>query len=230
MIGIIVLAGGSQKNESIESLPIWVKLRLDKAFEISHNHKDVAFILSSAGTPHRKPYINEAGYHIYECDSMANYLIKKYDVDPIKIYREYISYDTIGNAFFTRFNFIEPMKIINLYVITSQFHIERTKIIFDFVYQNISFNKNFLDYFKYNIDYIETENGNVEKEELEKRLQKEQNSIISFKEKIKTQKLRDFDNFVKWIYHHHDAYSTEGMIEHKFNFNNKNKTNRQSLY
>ena len=43
MIGIIVLAGGSQKNESIESLPIWVKLRLDKAYEISHNHNDVAY-------------------------------------------------------------------------------------------------------------------------------------------------------------------------------------------
>ena len=230
MIGIIVLAGGSQKNESIESLPIWVKLRLDKAYEIYNNHKDVAFILSSAGTPHRKPYINEAGYHIYECDSMANYLIHKYDVDPIKIYREYISYDTIGNAFFTKFNFVEPLKIINLYVITSQFHMERTKIIFDFIYQNISFNNDFSGYFKYNIEYIETENGDVSKEDLERRLLKEQNSINSFKNKIKIQKLRDYDNFVKWIYQHHDAYSTEGMIQHKFNFNNKNKTNSQSLY
>ena len=230
MIGIIVLAGGSQKNESIESLPIWVKLRLDKAFKISHNHKDVAFILSSAGTPHRKPYINEAGYHIYECDSMANYLIHKYDIDPIKIYREYISYDTIGNAFFTKFNFTEPMKILNLYVITSQFHMERTKIIFDFIYQSISFNNDLSGYFKYNIEYIETENGNVDKEDLERRLVKENDSINSFKDKIKTQKLRDFDNFVKWIYHYHDAYSTEGMLEHKFNFNNKNKNNLQSLY
>ena len=230
MIGIIVLAGGSQKNESIESLPVWVKLRLDRAYEISHNLKDVAFILSSAGTPHRKPYINKAGYHIYECDSMANYLIHKYDIDPIKIYREYISYDTIGNAFFTRFNFTESFKIYNLYVITSQFHIERTKIIFDFVYQSISLGNDLPGYYKYNIEYIATDNGTVDKEELNNRLIKERESINSFKQKIKTHKLRDFDNFVKWIYHHHDAYSTEGMIEHKFNFNNKNKHNSQSLY
>ena len=229
MIGIIVLAGGSQKNESIESLPIWVKLRLDKAYEISDKYKDVAFILSSAGTPHRKPYINPAGYHIYECDSMANYLIHKYDVDPIKIYREYISYDTIGNAFFTRFNFIETLKIKSLYVITSQFHMERTKFIFDFVYKSMSFNKDQPKYFKYNIDYIETKNGNVDKDELEQRLSKEKTSINSFLEQIKTHKLRDFDNFVKWIYHNHDAYSTTGMLEHKFNFNN-DKNNLQSLY
>ena len=56
---IIVLAGGSQKDNNIESLPEYVKIRLDRCAEIYMENKKLKIIVSSAGTPHRTPFINK---------------------------------------------------------------------------------------------------------------------------------------------------------------------------
>lgn len=220
---IIVLAGGSQKDNNIESLPEYVKIRLDRCAEIYMENKKLKIIVSSAGTPHRTPFINKYGYHIYECDSMAKYLVDKWKISEGSIYREYISYDTIGNAFFTKFNFIDPMKIKSFYLITSGFHFKRTKFIFDFIY-NQDIKQHINKDNTYNINYIETKNGNVDKTDLLSRLNKEEKSLEMFKENIKRYKLNNFNNLYYWIYNKHNAYSTKGMIENKYNFSNEKHT------
>ena len=214
---IVVLSCGSQTNEDVNTLPEYVKLRLDKCWEIYKDNLSLKIIVTSAGTPHRKNYVNPYGYSIYECDSMAKYLVEKYNIPPENIFREFMSYDTIGNAFFTKLNYIKPLNIKNFYLITSDFHMQRSKFIFEFIYNKVD-NEN-----QYNIKYVSTNNSNVSKQALEKRLEKEKESIIFFKSNINNFRLKNFDNLFKWIYRHHNAYSTKGLLNRKYT-NNDNVT------
>lgn len=213
---ILVLAGGSQTEENIESLPKYVKQRLDDCYMLYTKYEKPKIIVSSAGTPHRLPYINSNGYHVFECDSMARYLIEKHQINPNDIYREYISYDTIGNAFFSKLNFIDPMKIKNFVVITSQFHIKRAKFIFEWIFDN-----------NYNITYHTSNNGSIDNNILQDRLKKEDSSIAQLKDNIEKYNLNNFISIYSWLYKYHNAYSTFGVIEHK---SIKKKENINMLY
>ena len=214
---IIVLAGGGQETDDIESLRDHIKLRLKTCRDIylieKHHNKDIKIIVSSAGTPHRK-FFQDGNKIVYECDSMARYLIEKMHIPHKVIYREYISYDTIGNAFFTRHNFIDPMNIKKFLVITSKFHSKRTKVIFNFV-----FNKMIKPGFENNYDIIYkfTDNFSILPSQLFDRNEKEAKSIKKFREDIIVYKLNKFNNFFNWINENHDAYSTYGKLYIKVN-------------
>ena len=59
-----------------------------------------------------------------------------------KILLEDISLDTVGNALFTKLMFAETERWKNIIVVSSDYHIQRVKEIFNFVYGG-SFNLNF---------------------------------------------------------------------------------------
>jgi uncharacterized SAM-binding protein YcdF (DUF218 family) len=141
---IVVPGGGSQRTESCKSLPEAVTRRLDLAIHRYHElHESQGtppfiFVLS-AGTVHRPNYISQAGWPVLESTSEAQYIV---DVSrelgrPIPtshILRETTSLDTIGNAYFLRVQHIDTMGLSRMLVITSAFHLERTKYIFEFVF------------------------------------------------------------------------------------------------
>ena len=220
---IVVLAGGSQKTDDVYTLPEYVKARLDKCYEIFSKNNKIKIILSSAGTPHRKPFINSNGYHVYECDSMARYLIEKYKAPYTNIYREYMSYDTIGNAYFSKTIFIDRMNITNFCVITSEFHFNRSKTIFNHIFNNIENNK-------YNIEYIKTDNIGANSDDINKRKLKEEASIKQFLINIKKYNLNKESDIFNWLFTHHNAYNTIGMINHKTNTSKQNINNDLTLY
>jgi uncharacterized SAM-binding protein YcdF (DUF218 family) len=96
-------------------------------------------IVLSAGTVHRPNFINQAGWPILEATSEAMYLLqlsqeRGMPIPPAHILRECTSLDTIGNAYFTRVTHTELAGYRRLHVITSAFHMARTKAIFDFVF------------------------------------------------------------------------------------------------
>ena len=221
---IVVLAGGSQKTDDVYTLPEYVKARLDKCYEIFSKNRKIKIILSSAGTPHRKPFINSNGYHVYECDSMARYLIEKYKVSHTNIYREYMSYDTIGNAYFSKTIFIDKMNITNFCVITSEFHFNRSKTIFNHIFNKIENNK-------YNIEFIKTDNIGANSDDINKRKIKEESSIKQFLTNIEEYNLNSEYDIFNWLFTHHNAYNTIGMITHKTNTSTQNVNNNDlTLY
>ena len=68
------------------------------------------------------------------CDAFKTYLLKYHQIEESCIYCEPNSRDTVGDAFFTKVNIALPLKWSRLIVVTSDYHVHRTKQIFEFIY------------------------------------------------------------------------------------------------
>lgn len=86
------------------------------------------------------PYIITCGWayrqdsKIKIADAFKAFLISKHSVRAENIITEVNSRDTVGDAVFTRANIVSQKKFRNICVVTSSYHVARTKAIFDFVY------------------------------------------------------------------------------------------------
>lgn len=188
---IFILAGGLTDTGNNNQ---WVIERLDKAIELDICNNSLFYCIGG-GTYHKPPLLDINKYTIHESTTSAKYLINN-NIPANRIYTEWSSYDTIGNGFFSFLNFIIPLKLKSIYIITSVFHMERTKLIFDF------FNKLFDA--KIIIKYIETKN-NMDFELLSIRSQREKNSYINFTDTIKS--INTLSDFYIWFYNDHSAYN-----------------------
>jgi uncharacterized SAM-binding protein YcdF (DUF218 family) len=113
----IIVLGKSPVANGINKV---LKARLDKAIDIFNKNSIV--IVSGKG----KSKITEA-------EAMQKYLIK-HNVPKNKIIQETESMDTLQNALYTQ-KIIQKLKPLNVIVITSNFHLKRTKFIFKKVFR-----------------------------------------------------------------------------------------------
>ncbi|UCH95510.1 MAG: YdcF family protein [Candidatus Aminicenantes bacterium] len=191
----VLVPGGGIKNN--RELPPWVQQRFDRALEI---HQKEYIIALSAGTTHKPPPLDINGFPVFESTVGADYLIKK-GVDPRWILCETASYDTIGNAYFSRVIHVDPRGFKQLLIITSASHMPRTKAIFQWVYGL----KSPCRPNDYTLTFDEVPDQGMDKELLQVRIQKEQKSlenVLRLKEKIRT-----FEDFHRWLFTEHGAYS-----------------------
>jgi vancomycin permeability regulator SanA len=194
---IFVLAGGINKTNEPNS---FVKKRLDKAIELhtSDTSDTSQIIVLGGGTYHKPPALDSNNYVIHESTSCSSYLIKN-GVKPDKIIREWASYDTIANGYFAFTNYVIPFKINECYIITSQFHMNRTQTIFNYFNKLITNNS-------VNLKFIETVNI-IEGSTLEIRLDRELKSNINFKTNI-IDNISVLEKFSLWFYTEHNAYKS----------------------
>lgn len=191
----ILIPGGGIKNSN--KLPPWVQQRFDRALEI---HQKEYIIALSAGTTHKPPPLDIDGFPIFESIVGADYLIKK-GVDPRWILCETASYDTIGNAYFSRVIHVDPRGFKKLLIITSASHMPRTKAIFQWIYGL----KTSPGHNNYTLDFEEVPDRGMEEDLLQMRIQKEKQgleNVLHLKEKIHT-----FEDFLRWLFTEHGAYS-----------------------
>lgn len=124
---IIVLGGGITKNGI---LPEFVKIRLKKAKDVLdlHNNAKILFCgkYSFLYSKENRPVKTEA-------EAAREYLIS-IGVPRKKIYIENKSKDTIGNAYYAKKLFFMPRKEKEAIIITSDFHIRRSKFIFEKIF------------------------------------------------------------------------------------------------
>src|SRR5580658_4023913 len=185
----IVIPGGCL-TDSGELAP-YVVPRLDRALARSATY----FIPSSAATPHRPPPLNARGYPIYEALAAAHYLRGR-GVPERRILTETFSYDTIGNAFFTRLVHAEPRGLRKLHVVTSRFHMPRTEAIFRWVF-GVSPSGG------YELSFEAAENAGISDEALEHRAAKERASldrVLALAQRIAT-----LPQLHEWMYADHAA-------------------------
>lgn len=186
---IFILAGGltdTAKNNS------WVIERMKIAMEIKGNN---IYYCIGGGTYHKPNLIDNSGYVIYESNKMIEYLISN-NIEKDKIKHEWSSYDTIGNGFFSFLNFIIPLKLNKIFVITSKFHMKRVQIIFN--YFKKLFNIEVI------IEYINS-NNNMDREILKIREKREKDSYTNFYNL--TENIKTIEDFYYWFYNIHDAYN-----------------------
>lgn len=124
----ILIPGGGVREGG--ALPDWAAARFDRALSLAG---DAFLIPLSAGTPHRPPPLDPRGFPISEARAGADYLLRR-GVDPARILIEESSYDTIGNAYFSRVIHAIPRAFERLLVVTSAFHMPRAEAVFRWVY------------------------------------------------------------------------------------------------
>lgn len=189
----ILIPGGGITPE-FQPTP-WTVSRLDYAFSVSRRKY---IITLSAGTTHHPPFIDPGGFPAFESIISANYLIQK-GTPPYDIMTENCSYDTIGNAFFARFLFTEILSLENLLIITSEFHMPRTRAIFEWIF-NLPPQK-----VNYSLSFVATPNTGLNNIDLEARMLGEKNRLNSFWELPK--RIGNVTELHRWLYTEHAAYA-----------------------
>eukprot|EP00191_Tetraselmis_sp_GSL018_P005280 CAMPEP_0177616530 /NCGR_PEP_ID=MMETSP0419_2-20121207/24219_1 /TAXON_ID=582737 /ORGANISM="Tetraselmis sp., Strain GSL018" /LENGTH=333 /DNA_ID=CAMNT_0019114623 /DNA_START=176 /DNA_END=1173 /DNA_ORIENTATION=- len=129
---LIVLAGG-QTNYGT-GLPEHVRNRLDFAYTAFQNQKNSGckILCTGGGTPHKPPVLRE-GFVYHEGSNCADYLVSK-GCQPSAVLKEASSYDTVGNGYFSLTIHAIPSAWKDIAVVTSEFHMPRSKAIFDHCY------------------------------------------------------------------------------------------------
>lgn len=189
---VLVPGGGILDSETPAP---WVQKRLDKAIEIAG---DSYIVTLSAGTTHKSPLLDKKGFPIFESVVSANYLIQK-GFAAEKILLEHHSYDTIGNAYFARTIHTEPGQLQHLAVVTSSFHMERTKKIFEWVFALSPLSVD------YSLTFIATDDYGLEREALESRRQGEERRVASLEKVV--QSIDTLSSLHHWLFKHHNAYA-----------------------
>jgi hypothetical protein len=189
---ILVPGGGVRENGELST---WVKLRLEKAMDLA----DGAPILTlSAGTTHRIPPREPNGWPLLEAVAMARYL-EGQGYPPTLLWPEAASYDTIGNAYFARLTHTEPAGLRNLMVITSQFHMPRTEMIFRWVFSLDPLSPS------YKLTFLATPDSGMSYDVLEARQTKERARIETLEPLIQVH--RSLKSLHRWLYTEHSAYA-----------------------
>jgi hypothetical protein len=189
----ILIPGGGLKSDG--ELPLWTQRRLDRAIAI----KKFDFVITlSAGTTHKPLPLDEKGFPLFESVAAAKYLLQ-HGIPEKKIFTESCSFDTIGNAFFSKVIHLDPLGVKNALVITSSFHMPRTKAIFSWVYGLGNSDKEF------QLNFEEVPDNNIDSDIISARIKKEKESLILF-ERLKSA-ITTFEDLHQWLFHEHKAYS-----------------------
>ena len=121
---IIVLSNlmDGESNLNLES-----KNRANLAFEIWNQQNCIPKLITMGWA-----YRNDTNVPISK--SMANYLVNKLNVPKEQILSDVLSRDTVGDAFFSRYNFEKFFLKKKIIIITSDYHEKRAHSIFKFIY------------------------------------------------------------------------------------------------
>jgi hypothetical protein len=174
-------------------LPRYVIARLDRALA----HSAAYFIALSAGTPHRPQSLDAHGYPIFEAVAAARYLRDR-GIPERRILTETFSYDTIGNAFFTRLVHTEPRGLRKLHTVNSEFHMQRTEAVFRWVF-GLSPSRG------YELTFETVDNAGVSQQALETRAAKERAALEQFRPLA--QRISTLSQLHRWMYTEHGAYA-----------------------
>jgi vancomycin permeability regulator SanA len=188
---IIIMAGGLDDNGDLYP---WVKQRLDQAISM-FKRKPTLILCTGGGTYHKPPILNEEKYVIHESTACAEYLIAN-GVDPAHIIREWASYDTIASVYFSLLWCVLPRQLKSICVITSEFHMGRTKKLFQWI---------FGIHGDYQFVFIAVNNGSMPESILRVRQKRERASLESIL--TKAEEITTKEQFNQWLFTEHKAYS-----------------------
>lgn len=189
----ILIPGGGVRESG--ALPSWVRRRLDRALELQRGEYLVTL---SAGTPHRPPPLGDNKFPIFESAAAARYLIEA-GIPSSRVLMETSSWDTIGNAFFSRVIHVQPRGWRRVLVIASDFHLERVQAAFNWTY-GLTPNP-----IECELHYEAVPDPEMDPALLRARIRKEREAIDELARL--TIRIRTMQDFHRWLFTEHRAYS-----------------------
>ena len=209
---IIVLGGGVP--DTVNDPPIYTKARCKYAAQVyqsihsSNTSKRPKILALSAGTAHLPQLLSSDGLPVWESTASASYLMKELNVPSGDVFVETTSYDTITNAFFARTNFCDIADWKNILIVTNEFHMMRTKYIFDWV---MNAEHQVIDK-TYHLHYLSVPDEGLSKEALEARYEREQNSANNVKTVLATN-YTTLKSIFYFINQDHSFYTAAKLVE-----------------
>lgn len=221
---ILVLGGGAPK--SLEYPPLYTKERCDDAAQvvkerrtldhhlgllqrikakpgIHESTQDLPILCLSAGTAHVPQLMGQDGLPVWESTSSVAYLQEEYNLS--NLYVETTSYDTIGNAFYARTTHTDINEWRNLLIITSEFHMERTKAIFDWIFLSVE------PKLGYQLTYLASQNSGLTDKDIRARKKKERESLQLVQKYATSQ--RTMKDVYWFLTHDHALYTAKKLVE-----------------
>ena len=200
----ILIPGGGVTEDGLPNL--WVQNRLDRAAEVYKESGKPLLMPLSAGTPYKPNPVDSSGFQVFESMAGSKYLIDRHGIPPEKIWPEWCSYSTIGNAAFARWILTDPEpEICNLLVISSKFHMARTKMFFEWVFSLEPNSK------PYNLDFETVDNVGLDIVSLEARAEKEEASMEYFRPLMK--KITTLAQLHSFLFSKYPVYSSSRIIK-----------------
>jgi len=226
---IVVLGGGAVAVEAEEggggSLvpPVYVQARCAAAAELRLERlaaggvDAVKVLLLSAGTAHVAQPVGANGLPVWESTGSAAWLMgvgkdggvgPRLRVPAEDMVLETTSYDTVGNAWFARIQHVDVLRPAALHIVTSAFHMSRTRTIFDFV---MALDRSREGTPTPALHYVETPDAGLDGADVRARAEREARSEAAFREGVMTRcaSLADLHAF---IHHAHAMYSVQGLV------------------
>jgi hypothetical protein len=207
---IMVLGGGVP--ESVNDPPLYVKERCKVAADIFHSFSSTPpnILALSAGTAHLPQLLSHDGLPIWESTASAAYLMNTLGIDKDHVFVETSSYDTISNAFFARTLFTDIMGWKNVIVITSEFHMDRTRAIFDWIFGVQDERSNYDS--SYKLYYVATPDLGLSDEALDSRRKHEAKGAANVTENLRP-KYTTIQKVWKFLNYNHDFYCAEKLVK-----------------
>ena len=202
---ILVLGGGAPPAPDAQ-LP-FVAARCKAAAALwKAAAKKPKILTLSAGTAHVPQLLDARGSVVFEATASAAVIINE-GVSPEDVFVETTSFDTIGNAFYSRNDHCSLAGWRRLLVITSEFHLARTKAIFDWVYGAAGAEPSGA----YELSYLGTEDTGLTPAEVSARKAREDTSTRNVVSSLAPghQKLSSVREFLTT---RHDLYSAKGLV------------------
>jgi hypothetical protein len=200
----IVIPGAGGPRDGLrpaETLPEWVAMKLDCFYDRwSVERPKTPTVVISAGTYHKAGALDANGRNSQESTSMTLYLEKR-GFDLAQLYEENSSYDTVGNAFFLRAIHTDVRRWRRLLVIVNEFHLERLKLIFDWVFSLAPIQD-------YEISYAYLPDEKLgDNPAIRARIDRERQSFEAMRDRIDRLKLTTLSELHHWLHREHDLYS-----------------------
>ena len=202
---ILVLGGGAPPAPDAQ-LP-FVAARCKAAAALwKAAAKKPKILTLSAGTAHVPQLLDARGSVVFEATASAAVIINE-GVDPADVFVETTSFDTIGNAFYSRNDHCSLAGWRRLLVITSDFHLARTKAIFDWVYGAAGAEPSGA----YELSYLGTDDTGLTAAKVAARKAREDASTRNVVSSLAPghQKLSSVREFLTT---RHDLYSAKGLV------------------
>lgn len=205
----VLIPGGGVDPGTGEVRP-WVAARFDVALRFDRDAS--YFIPLSRGTTHKPPPRNSRGFPFDESSAGAAYLLRNGLSDPARILLDAWSVDTIGNAFYSRQMLAEPMNMRSLVVVTNEFHMPRTRAIFEWIFALPAMDGSSP---RFSLEFCTAPNVGLNSQDVQARVSRELASLKVLEAET-IPRISSISKLTAFLHLTHAAYSAKGALDAVF--------------